>query len=367
MNGPNADVLAASLAEPGASAPEILERIVAAADSSGASDVHLQMDGNGAELSFRLDGVIKPVATLPAELAGLVSGRVKFLARLKTYQDTMPQEGRIARGEIGSRSDIRVSTYPAVIGEKIVLRLFQESHRRSLIDLQFPDEAHLALERFLRGNAGLLLLTGPAGSGKTTTIYASLRHVARDGRHIVTIEDPAEQIVEGVMQTEVNEARGLTFAKAAKHLLRQDPEVLVIGEIRDQETAGIAVQAAMTGHMVIATLHAGSCRRVLERLLLMSDDHYSAVSALEMVINQRLVRRLCPACRGAGCADCLRTGYRGRVPAVEWLTLDDPLRAAVRQSGPESVTPATNLRDAGRLLVEQGVTNEAEFGRVFGP
>ena len=352
----------------GDSAPEALARLIALAERAGASDVHIQRAVPEATVAFRLDGVMQPVANLPADLAERVSGRIKFLANLRTYQDSLPQEGRIAKEALGCQTDVRVSTYPAVTGEKIVLRLFAAAQPRTLEALEFPAAARAALETFLRGSAGLLLLAGPAGSGKTTTIYACLQFLARTtGRHIITIEDPVEQLVAGVMQTEVNPAQGLTFAAAAKHLLRQDPEVLVIGEIRDEETANAAVRAALTGHMVISTLHAGSCRGVIERLLVLAEDRHAALTALQLVLNQRLVRRSCAACSGAGCAACLHTGYRGRVPAVEWLRLDDAARAAVRERGPDAAVPAQPLRAAASDLVARGATAEAECVRVFGP
>src|SRR5882724_10334446 len=291
-------------------APDILEKLVQRAERAGASDIHMQMLGKAAEVAFRLDGVISPVSKLSDAVAERVVGRIKFLARLKTYQESLPQDGRIDHAEVGSANDIRVATYPTVTGEKIVLRLFNSSTAKKLNELDFPEHAHAELEHFLRQTSGLLLLTGPAGSGKTTTIYACLRFLTElGGRHIITVEDPAEQIVPGVMQTEVNEARGLDFAKAARHLLRQDPQVLVIGEIRDEETANIAVRAALTGHLVISTLHAGSCRSVFERLLVMCPDHFAVASVVGLVLNQRLIRRLCPTCRGDGCESCLRTGY----------------------------------------------------------
>src|SRR6185436_736776 len=241
------------------SAPQILEDLVRQAENAGASDIHLQTLGNVAQISFRLDGVMTPASTLAEGVADRVFGRIKFLARLKTYQESLPQDGRIDKADVGARSDLRVSTYPTVTGEKIVLRLFGAAGTREVSELGFPEGAEAELERFLRLSAGLLLLTGPAGSGKTTTIHACLAALAaQGGRHVITIEDPVEQIIPGVMQTEVNEARGLTFATAARHLLRQDPQVLVLGEIRDEESAAIAVRAALTGHLMISTLHAGS-------------------------------------------------------------------------------------------------------------
>jgi len=349
------------------SAPEVLEALVHQAEQARASDIHLHMTGDQtARVAFRLDGVMTHISELPAAVADRVFGRIKFLARLKTYQESLPQDGRIDRAEISAQHDIRVATYPTVTGEKIVLRLFQNASARSLRELGLPVDALTELERFLQQNAGLLLLTGPAGSGKTTTIYACLRYLAEQGgRHIITVEDPVEQIVPGVMQTEISEARGLTFAKAARHLMRQDPQVLVIGEIRDDETAGIAVRAALTGHLVIATLHAGSCRGVMERLLVMCPDRFAVVSVVGMILNQRLVRRLCATCQGKGCADCLQTGYRGCVPVMEWSRVDDSLRERLRREGPPALAPAHTLAVAARTLVEQGITDEAEIRRAM--
>jgi type II secretory ATPase GspE/PulE/Tfp pilus assembly ATPase PilB-like protein len=348
-------------------APEILERLVHQAERAGASDIHLQMRGQVAEVAFRLDGVIAPVSGIPAGIAERVFGRIKFLARLKTYQESMPQDGRIDRAELGSQNDIRVATYPTVSGEKIVLRLFNSSTAKNLGELELSEGVEAELEKFLRQTSGLLFLTGPAGSGKTTTIYACLRFLAElGGRHIITIEDPAEQIVPGVMQTEVNEARGLDFAKAARHLLRQDPQVLVIGEVRDEETANIAVRAALTGHLVISTLHAGSCRGVLERLVVLCADPSAVASSVELILNQRLIRRVCSDCSGKGCASCLQTGYRGRLPVVESFRVTDAMRRRIAAGDLEGLAAKPSLADNARVLVQAGLTNEAELNRILG-
>ena len=350
-----------------ASAPEVLENLVRLAERAGASDIHLQMRGKSAEVGFRLDGIITPGREQPAEIADRVFGRIKFLARLKTYQETLPQDGRIAHDELKCKNDIRVATYPTVTGEKIVLRLFNSETAKALDDLSLPAAANAELEKFLRQTSGLLLLTGPAGSGKTTTIYACLRHLAElGGRHIITVEDPVEQVVSGTMQTEVNEAIGLDFARAARHLLRQDPQVLIIGEIRDEATAQLAVRAGLTGHLVISTLHAGSCKGVFERLLAMCADHSAVASAVELVLNQRLIRKVCAACDGSGCETCLRTGYCGRVPLVEWLRVDEKMREQIRRRELTALVPMQTLEASARLLVKKGVTNETEFKRVFG-
>lgn len=350
-----------------AEAPEILKKLIHQAEQAGASDIHVHMRGKNADVAFRLDGVITPVSELSDEVAERVVGRIKFLARLKTYQESLPQDGRIDRDELGSANDIRVATYPTVTGEKIVLRLFNFSAAKELNQLEFPDHAHAELESFLQQTSGLLLLTGPAGSGKTTTIYACLRFLAQlGGRHIITVEDPAEQIVPGVMQTEVNEPRGLDFAKAARHLLRQDPQVLVIGEIRDEETANIAVRAALTGHLVISTLHAGSCRGVFERLLVLCNDHSAVASSIALVVNQRLARRLCKNCSGKGCEICLHTGYHGRLPVVEYLRVTEPMHRRIAGRDIETLIAKPSLADAARTLLNAGLTDEKEIRRVFG-
>lgn len=356
-----------ALASDSLSAPEFLEQLIHQAETAGASDIHLQMRGATAEIAFRLDGVITPITTLPANIAERVFGRVKFLARLKTYQDSLPQDGRIERNEIKSQHDIRVASYPTVTGEKIVLRLFNSSAVKSVLDLGLPAAASSALQIFLRQTAGLLLLTGPAGSGKTTTIYACLRHLAElGGRHIITVEDPVEQIVPGTMQTEVNEAIGLDFARAARHLLRQDPQVLILGEIRDEATANLAVRAGLTGHLVISTLHAGSCRGVFERLLAMCPDYSAVASSVELVLNQRLIRCVCHECHGNKCAACLQTGYQGRIPLVEWLSITDTLREQIRSRDLSTIQPTTPLAESARELLRSGLSNETEMQRVLG-
>jgi type II secretory ATPase GspE/PulE/Tfp pilus assembly ATPase PilB-like protein len=349
------------------SAIETLAKLVQQAEAAGASDIHLHRTGSAAEVQFRLDGVLAPVATLPEALAERVLGRIKYLAKLKTYQESLPQDGRIDKSDLGTKCDLRVATYPTVTGEKVVLRLFQTVSVKDLPQLAFPADVCARLEQFLRQNTGLLLLTGPAGSGKTTTIYACLKHLAGlGGRHTITVEDPVEQIIPGVMQTEVNEAIGLDFAKAAKHLLRQDPQVLVIGEVRDDETATLAVRAALTGHLVISTLHAGSCQGVFERLLVMCPDRYAVISSVSLVLNQRLMRRLCPTHHGPTCTDCLGTGYHGRIPIVEWLGMTDELRSRIAQGGIVPIQPQRTLEQSAREVWQSGVSDESEYRRVLG-
>ncbi len=354
-------------AEAGTEAPEFLEQLIHQAERAEASDIHLQMGGGNASVLFRLDGVMSRATELPGPLAERVFGRIKFLARLKTYQDSLPQDGRIEKDDVRARSDIRVSTYPTVTGEKIVLRLFNNTQVLTLEALEFPADVRAELQRVLGRASGLLLLTGPAGSGKTTTIYSCLRWLREQGgRHIITIEDPAEQIIPGVMQTQVNEAQGLDFAKAARHLLRQDPQVLAVGEIRDEETANIAVRAALTGHLIISTLHAGSCQGVFERLLALCPDASAVAASAELVLNQRLLRCLCRICHGKGCPACLGTGYRGRLPAVEMVRVTGPLRSKLSARTLEGLVAKPSLRERVQHLVESGLTDPAELDRVLG-
>jgi len=348
-------------------APAILEELLRRAEAARASDVHLQTNDRVVAIAFRLDGRMTPAGELQDGLGERVLGRIKYLARLKTYQESLPQDGRIDRKDVGTKCDIRASTYPTVTGEKIVLRLFETSPSLTLVELGLPADTKEEVGRYLSGTAGMMLLTGPAGSGKTTTIYACLRHIAAEGgRHIITVEDPVEQIIPGLMQTEVNEPVGLDFARAARHLLRQDPQVLVLGEIRDEETARLALRASLTGHQVISTLHAGSCQGVFDRLLLLCDEPYVVFSAVDLVLNQRLVRRFCEACKGQGCEVCLQTGFRGRVLLVEHLRLNQALRAAAREKGTEMLRSRQPLSAVADELSTAGVTSGVEIGRTIG-
>ena len=349
-------------------APAIVDKLIHRAESVGASDVHLQSCSTGIEIAFRLDGQLCPVDKFDNPIAERILGRIKYLSKLQTWQNAVPQDGRIEKREVKSTNDIRVATYPTVTGEKIVLRLFQQTEPPTLPKLNHQREVTEQLTNFLKQPSGMLILTGPAGGGKTTTIYACLADlIAQGGRHIITIEDPVEQILDGVMQTEVNEAQGLSYPKAARHLMRQDPQVLVIGEIRDEETAQIAVRTALTGHLVISTLHAGSCRGVFERLWTMVPDPFSIASAVSLIVNQRLVRRVCPECKGKTCEKCLKTGYHGRIPIGEWVSMSDKIREQLRNDGPSGITPSSqNLTDQAFKLVKEGLTTEAETQRVIG-
>jgi type II secretory ATPase GspE/PulE/Tfp pilus assembly ATPase PilB-like protein len=348
-------------------APVAVQDLLTAAHAAHVSDIHLQSTARGVDHQWRVDGVLHVRPGFPHPLGERMIGRLKYLARLRTFQDSLPQEGRIAASEAGLPEDVRVSTYPTVSGEKVVLRLFRGGAAVALGDLGLPESTLAALRTALAQPTGLILLTGPAGSGKSTTGHAALLELAAEaGRHLVSVEDPVEIIVPGVMQTEVNEARGLTFANAVRHLLRQDPQVLLIGEIRDEETANLAVRAALTGHLVLSTLHAGSCRGVLERLRLLVSDPFAVAASLSLVINQRLMRRVCAHCGGNRCDRCAQTGFSGRFPICEHLALTDAQRPALRAGSFDVFQPTPTLAESAAAAVAAGITLSSEIRRILG-
>lgn len=344
----------------------------------GASDIHFEPTPAHVEVRYRLDGVLQAAARLPRDAAPNVAARLKVLAELLTYRVDVPQEGGLREGRARYGTDMRVSTFPTVHGEKVVVRLFETAGPALELDqLGLGVEMLTHLSQLLRERTGALLLTGPSGSGKTTTIYACLRHLVRTdaGRSLVTIEDPVEQMLEGVSQSQARPGTEFDFARGLRSVLRQDPEVIMIGEVRDRETAAIAIEAALTGHLVISTLHAGSACGVLSRLLEMGIEPYLLTSSLRGIMNQRLVRRRCPACGDpSGCVGCAGTGYQGRLLLAEFLTLDGPLRQAVLVRAdrealeeaarhPERVT----LRAAAQRAIQEMLTTQAEVERVLGP
>jgi type II secretory ATPase GspE/PulE/Tfp pilus assembly ATPase PilB-like protein len=375
---------------------QLVDLVLAEAVRRSASDVHFEPTHRSLEVRYRIDGVLQPAAVLSRDLAANVVARLKVMAELLTYRLDVPQEGRVqqAAGHFGV--EMRVSTFPTIHGEKVVVRVFDPTGRTFDLDqLGLPADLLRALEGMLRERTGAIFLTGPSGSGKTTTIYACLRHLvssSRGGRHIVTIEDPVEQAIEGVSQSQARPGHEFDFARGLRSLLRQDPEVIMIGEVRDPETASIAVEAALTGHLVISTLHAGSACGVVSRMLDMGVEPYLLTSGLRCIVNQRLVRRLCDRCRepiasqpvagdsshapfrAVGCEKCSGTGYAGRVLLAELLTLDEPLRHAILAkadtSALESATQSAtrhSLWEAAADAVQTGITTREEIDRVLGP
>jgi len=375
-------------------AVDLVELILSEARRAGASDVHLLPTPEGLEMRWRVDGVLRPVEVLPKGLAPNVIARLKVLAELLTYRSDVPQEGRV-RGS-GGEGEVRVSTLPTLHGEKAVIRLFAGTGRYlRLDDLGLPVDIREALARNLGETSGAILLTGPAGSGKTTTIYACLRELVEAGqgrRSLVTLEDPIEVAVPGVTQSQVNAAAGFDLEVGLRSLMRQDPEVIAVGEIRDRSTAEVAFQASLTGHLVLTTFHAGSAAGAIGRLADMGIEPYLIRSGLLAVVSQRLVRTLCDCSRpdddprgrlalpvarsrlAVGCDRCGGTGYRGRMLLAELL---EPERlglgpAILARSDIKALeSEAERAGMVGRWgracrAIEAGHTSAAEVRRVLG-
>jgi type II secretory ATPase GspE/PulE/Tfp pilus assembly ATPase PilB-like protein len=361
-----------------------IDRVVPAVDlilaegvRCSASDIHFEPTPSGLEIRFRIDGVLRSAAVLPGELAPNVIARLKVMAELLTYRVDVPQEGHIRSQGADRVEDHRVSTFPTVYGEKAVVRIFHAAEQLLELDqLGFPPNVRDPLLDLLGERSGAVLLTGPSGSGKTTTIYACLRRLASDGagRHIVTIEDPVERWIDGVTQSQVRPGAEFDFARGLRSLLRQDPDVIMVGEIRDVETAQAATEAALTGHLVFSTLHAGSACAVIGRLLEMGIEPYVLTSGLRGILNQRLLRQVCGACRGAGCEQCSQSGYRGRLLVAELLTVSPTIRQAILAKADADALEAIaassgwrTIRDAADDAVAMGRTTDAEVHRVLGP
>jgi len=372
---------------------------------SGASDIHLETLPNGLAIKYRIDGVLNTIGTLEgAELAEQMISRIKVVAELDIAERRVPQDGRFKVSARGREIDIRVSIMPSSFGEDAVLRILDkqaladEVKGLTLDSLGFDDAARAAIRKLAVEPYGMLLVTGPTGSGKTTTLYATISEINHGRDKIVTIEDPIEYQLAGVLQIPVNEKKGLTFARGLRSILRHDPDRIMVGEIRDPETAQIAIQAALTGHLVFTTVHANNVFDVLGRFTHMEVDPYSFASALNGVVAQRLVRLNCPHCAvahkpageeleasgltrdavagwkfrtGRGCGQCRGTGYKGRRAIAETMLLDDGLREMI-----VARTPIRQLKDAARAngtrflreaaadLVRAGVTDLKEINRV---
>ena len=351
--------------------------LLADAAAAGVSDIHLNPSPEGLDIFYRLDGALHPRTRIDPAWAERFLGKVKVLSGLLTYRKDIPQDGQIPAAQAGGKTDVRVSIFPTVQGEKAVLRFFLHGPEKfELEHLGFPQAVSERLRRMVARPEGVVLLTGPSGSGKTTTIYALLQEIVRPSggplRHVVTIEDPVEHAVAGITQTQVNPAAGLTFASSLRSLLRQDPQVIIVGEIRDRETARVAMEAGLTGHLVISTIHAGTSAGVVTRLLEMGVEPHVLTASLSLVLAQRLVRRRCSGCRD-GCDSCGGTGFRGRQVFAEMLEITDPLRELVtrRASRAEIEERAVShgmvpLHEQGARLVREGTTTEEELRRVLG-
>jgi general secretion pathway protein E len=345
---------------------------------AGASDVHLETGAGSLAIKYRIDGVLALVKTVEGvELADQAISRVKVMAELDIAERRVPQDGRFRARTRDRDIDFRVSIMPSVYGEDAVLRILdkrsltRQMNGLTLESLGFEPGIVASLRRLSSEAYGMLLVTGPTGSGKTTTLYAVISEINRGRDKIITIEDPVEYQLAGVLQIPVNEKKGLTFARGLRSILRHDPDRIMVGEIRDPETAEIAVQSALTGHLVYTTVHANNVFDVIGRFQHMGADTFNLASALNAVMAQRLVRIACASCNARGCAQCRGTGYRGRKAIAELMILDDELKELIATRAPmrklkEAARAAGtgSLREAAMALVKRGETTMEEINRV---
>jgi general secretion pathway protein E len=359
----------------------LVNQLITQAVEARASDIHIEPLENELRIRFRIDGVLQKQPSPPQQLASAIVSRVKIMTKLNIAERRLPQDGRIGMAVRGKEIDLRVSTTPTSYGESVVLRILdREQVRLDFAALGFEDEIVGPLRGLFQEPHGILLVTGPTGSGKTTTLYAALTELNTVEKKILTIEDPVEYHLDGINQVQVKPQIGLTFAGALRSFLRQDPDIMMVGEIRDLETAEVAVQAALTGHLILSTLHTNDAASALTRLLDMGVEDYLLTSTVIGVVAQRLVRTLCPHCREAfepvpeiwdrlgvlredgarvlyrsnGCAECSHTGYKGRTAIIEILPITDPIRRALLE------TPdASKIQ---RLALDQGLQSMRTHG-----
>ena len=374
-----------------------VNHIIQTAVKEGASDIHIEPGEETLKVRFRIDGMLFEMMSPPRKMHSALTSRIKIMANLDIAERRLPQDGRICVTVMGRRMDLRVSTIPTPAGEKTVMRILDtRSINVTLDDLGFSEDAFTTWQTQISQPHGIILVTGPTGSGKTTTLYSSIRQMDRRRLNISTVEDPIEYHLDGITQIQTHDMIGLTFSTALKSLLRQDPDVVLLGEVRDMDTATTAVQAALTGHLVLSTLHTNDAPSSVTRLINIGIEPFLVGAALNAILAQRLVRRTCPDCsteepvpeelreflqthgvhrdhlaRGIGCAKCRETGYAGRCGIYEMLVLDDFLRDRIASS--PNVTEfrrlciergMSSLRDDGFAKVEQGVTSVEEVLRV---
>ncbi|MCA1661155.1 MAG: Flp pilus assembly complex ATPase component TadA [Novosphingobium sp.] len=377
-----------------APAIRLINGLIAEGLRQGASDLHIEPYEQALVVRMRVDGVLQEKLRMPPHVAPVLVSRIKVMARLDIAERRVPQDGRIGLSLGGKLVDVRVSTLPSRAGERVVLRLLDKDNAGlDLAHLGLDERTAAVLRRALAEPNGILLVTGPTGSGKTTTLYAALRQLNDGQRNILTVEDPVEYAVDGVGQTQVNPKVGLSFAAGLRAILRQDPDVVMVGEIRDRETAEIAVQASLTGHLVLSTVHTNDAPGAITRMRDMGVEPFLLASTLRAVIAQRLVRRLCKACRvekeiepaladllgidqgakvaGArGCAQCGQSGYTGRIGVFEAVRVDDAVRRMIHDNAEEAAiakhafAKAPSLLQAARALVLAGATTPEEAARI---
>jgi general secretion pathway protein E len=359
----------------------MLNALLTQAAKDGASDIHIEPYERSSSVRFRVDGTLREVVQPNKALHAALISRLKIMAELDISEKRLPQDGRISLRIGGRAVDVRVSTLPSAHGERAVLRLLDKGESKFTLEaLGMSGDTLHNFDKLVQQPHGIVLVTGPTGSGKTTTLYASLGRIDTSTTNVLTVEDPVEYELAGIGQTQVNAKIDLTFAKALRAILRQDPDVIMIGEIRDFETAQIAIQASLTGHLVLATLHTNDAPSAVTRLTDMGVEPFLLSSSLLGVLAQRLVRKLCPHCkkqdaRGrwhpVGCAECGQSGYKGRTGVYELMVADEKVRALIHGRAAESqifVAAEANgmrsMREDGERLVSEGVTSPEEVMRV---
>jgi general secretion pathway protein E len=371
------------LLEAGSDAPIIrmLNALLTQAAKDGASDIHIEPYERSSAVRFRVDGTLREVVQPNKALHAALISRLKIMAELDISEKRLPQDGRISLRIGGRAVDVRVSTLPSAHGERAVLRLLDKAESKFTLEgLGMSGETLTRFDKLIHQPHGIVLVTGPTGSGKTTTLYASLGRVDTSSTNVLTVEDPVEYELAGIGQTQVNPKIDLTFAKALRAILRQDPDVIMIGEIRDFETAQIAIQASLTGHLVLATVHTNDAPSTVTRLTDMGVEPFLLSSTLLGVLAQRLVRKLCPQCKTAdargrwrpvGCAECGHTGYKGRTGVYELMIADDKVKSLIHSRAAESQlfvaaeqAGLRSMREDGERLVAEGVTSAEEVMRV---
>ncbi len=377
----------------------LVNSIIHRAFTENASDIHLEPVGSNLLIRMRIDGSLHNIITVPRELQMSVISRIKIMAQLDIAKKNIPQDGRINMTVQQKRLDLRVSTLPTIYGEKIVIRLLRKDASMVTIDgigLQ-GDNKRKFMELLSSSTDGVLMVVGPTGSGKTSTLYTMIDHKKSESVNLISLEDPVEYHIDGVCQVQINDLTDLTFANALRAVLRQDPDIIAVGEIRDRETAEIAMRSAMTGHLVLTTIHTNDAISSIDRLLDIGVEPYLIAGAVRGIVSQRLVRKICPRCRqeytpteeeitmlgldtnqeyhfykGVGCSDCFQTGYRGRTAVFEILTMTNDIRHAIHHQNLKELEDAVSkstfqpiLENCAQLVVD-GVTTTQEIVRIIG-
>lgn len=364
-----------------APAIRIVEQLIAAGVQLKASDIHMDPYENEVQVRYRIDGDLRRERTLPKSIQAAVVARVKILANMNITETRLPQDGRIKLKMENTHVDLRISVLPTVFGEKVVIRILDLSNVvKGLDELDFSEENYQKYSHLIEQPSGLILFTGPTGSGKSSGLYASINHLNREQYNIITVEDPVEFELQGVNQMQVNSNIGLTFATGLRSILRQDPNIIMVGEIRDSETAEIAVRASLTGHLVFSTLHTNNAIASIPRLMDMRIEPYLVVSSVSGVVSQRLVKRICRDCkeaysptaveaellgrhdldsetlyRGKGCNSCKQTGYKGRMAVHELLVVDDKIRDLLIKNRSVDEIKEAAIENGMKMLIDDGL------------